>query len=93
MSAVAQPWLISKYALFVSYGLQPRLLRLFTDIAALHRFFDPVFAVCVGISAAAVRIRREEKEKYPDQNNDYSALWAKGVRMGKSYFGGHQDNK
>jgi hypothetical protein len=63
----------------------------FADTAPSHRFFDPVFAVCVGISAAALRIRREEKEKYPEENNEYSALWAKGVRMGKGYFGGYQD--
>lgn len=55
----------------------------------LHRIFDPLFAVCVGISAAALRIRREEKEKYPDENNDYKALWAKGMRMGKGYIGNH----
>jgi Non-classical export protein 1 len=63
------------------------------DTAPLHRFFDPVFAVCVGISAAALRIRREEKEKYPDQNNDYRTLWAKGVRIGKGYFGCYKDEK
>ena len=54
------------------------------------RFFDPIFAVCVGISAAALRIRREEKEKYPDQNNDYRSLWAKGLRMGNGYFRGYR---
>jgi Non-classical export protein 1 len=65
----------------------------FADSESFPRFFDPVFAVCVGISAATLRIRREEKEKYPDENNDYGALWAKGVRMGKGYFGGYQDKK
>lgn len=59
----------------------------------MPRFFDPIFAICVGISAAALRIRREEREKYPEANNDYSALWAKGVRMGKGYFGGYQEEE
>ena len=55
--------------------------------------FDPIFAIGVGISAAALRIRREEKEKYPDESNDYRALWAKGMRMGRGYFGGYQQEK
>ncbi|KAK4101476.1 hypothetical protein N658DRAFT_425756 [Parathielavia hyrcaniae] len=29
----------------------------------ISRVADPIFAVCIGISAAALRIRREEKEK------------------------------
>jgi hypothetical protein len=52
-----------------------------------------LFAICVGISAAALRIRREEKEKYPEENNDYRALWAKGMHMGKGYLGGYQHRK
>jgi hypothetical protein len=60
MSAIAQPWLISK-------------------------FFDPIFAMGVGISAAALRIRREEKEKYPEEENNWAALWQKGVRMGNGW--------
>lgn len=61
MSAIAQPWLISK-------------------------FFDPIFAMGVGFSAAALRIRREEKEKNPQENNDWGALWQKGVRMSKGWY-------
>jgi len=68
MSAIAQPWLISK-------------------------FFDPIFSICVGVSAAALRIRREQTEKYPEQNNDWPALWQKGVRMGRGYFGINQENR
>jgi Non-classical export protein 1 len=60
MSAIAQPWLISK-------------------------FFDPIFAMGVGFSAAALRIRREEKENNPEEDNSWEALWQKGVRMGKGY--------
>lgn len=71
----------------------PSLSQLLSDNVSWHRFFDPIFAVCIGVSAAALRIRREEKEKYPDENNDYSALWAKGVRMGRGYFGGYHAEK
>jgi Non-classical export protein 1 len=58
-----------------------------------HRFFDPVFSICVGISAAALRIQREEKEKYPEQKNDFGALWIKGVGMSRNYFKSDQDSK
>ena len=75
------------------YRLHPHRRKCLADDLLLPRFFDPVFAVGVGISAAALRIRREEKEKYPNEKNNYSALWAKGVRMGKGYLGGYQDEK
>lgn len=65
MSAIAQPWLISK-------------------------FFDPIFAMGVGISAAALRIRREEKEKYPQEENNWAALCQKGVRMGDGWIAHYQ---
>lgn len=32
-------------------------------LTILNRAIDPIFAVSVGVSAAAVRINREEKEK------------------------------
>lgn len=51
-----------------------------------RRFVDPVFAVCVGLSAAAVRIRREQREKYPDQDSSLQSLWQKGLRMTRRYF-------
>jgi hypothetical protein len=60
MSAIAQPWLISKMV-------------------------DPIFAMGVGFSAAALRIRREEKEKYPEDDNNWGALWQKAVRMSKGW--------
>ncbi|EXJ80074.1 hypothetical protein A1O3_08360, partial [Capronia epimyces CBS 606.96] len=56
------------------------------NIAYDFRFIDPVFAVCVGLSAAAVRIRREQREKYPDQDSSLPALWQKGVSMTRRYF-------
>lgn len=98
MSAIAQPWLISKYVRRVSTqtlypGALPLVVAIASDNVSWHRFFDPIFAVCVGVSAAALRIRREEKRKYPDENNDYSTLWAKGMRMGKGYFGGYHAEK
>ncbi|EHY61296.1 hypothetical protein HRR83_008994 [Exophiala dermatitidis] len=52
----------------------------------ISKFIDPIFAVCVGLSAAAVRIRREEREKYPDQDSSFPALWQKGVTMARSYY-------
>jgi hypothetical protein len=93
MSAVAQPWLISKYGFLFPYTGCTLYLFRFADITALRRFCDPLFAMCVGISAAALRIHREEKEKYPKENNDYRALWAKGMHMGKGYLGGYQHRK
>jgi hypothetical protein len=51
----------------------------------ISKFFDPIFAVGVGFSAAALRIRREEKEKHPEDDNSWEALWQKGVRIGKGY--------
>lgn len=52
----------------------------------ISKFFDPIFAMGVGISAAALRIRREEKETYPEEENNWSALWQKGVRMGGGWI-------
>jgi Non-classical export protein 1 len=52
----------------------------------LCRFIDPIFAVCVGTTAAAIRIRREQIAKYPDQENDWGNLWKKAQRMGKGYL-------
>ncbi|EXJ65830.1 uncharacterized protein A1O5_11071 [Cladophialophora psammophila CBS 110553] len=50
------------------------------------RFIDPVFAVCVGLSAAALRIQREQREKYPQQDSSFPALWQKGHKMNKIYW-------
>ncbi|KAK4947401.1 hypothetical protein LTR10_013769 [Elasticomyces elasticus] len=60
----------------------------------IHKFVDPIFAVGVGLSAAYLRIRREESERYPDQDSSLGGLWQKGVRMSRSYFGPEvQDGK
>ncbi|KAJ9638643.1 hypothetical protein H2204_004119 [Knufia peltigerae] len=58
----------------------------------MSRFIDPIFAVGVGLSAAYLRIQREEREKYPEQDASATALWEKGVRMTKSYFGREEEN-
>lgn len=55
---MSAPYLFSRYACtssFVSVTLG------ITDIC--HRAIDPIFAMGIGITAAAVRINREEKEK------------------------------
>ena len=41
----------------------------------------------MGVAAAALRIQREEKEKYPTQDSSYPALLQKGQRMATHYFG------
>ncbi|KIW79215.1 hypothetical protein Z517_05827 [Fonsecaea pedrosoi CBS 271.37] len=51
------------------------------------KFVDPIFALCVGFSAAALRIQREQREKYPEQDSSFPALWQKGVKMNKVYWG------
>lgn len=58
-----------------------------------NRFFDPVFSIGVGFSAAALRIQREQREKHREQNSDFPTLWAKGVRRAKIYFGGEGGDK
>jgi Non-classical export protein 1 len=62
-------------------------------LTAPHRFVDPIFAIFIGTAAAAIRIRREETEKYPDQANDFESLWKKAQRMGKGYVTGYRDVK
>lgn len=57
----------------------------------MFRFIDPIFAVGVGLSAAYVRIQREEREKHPGQDASAAALWEKGARMMKSYFGREEE--
>ena len=52
----------------------------------ISKFIDPIFAMSVGFSAASLRIRREEKGKYPEEENNWSALWKKGVRMGNGWI-------
>lgn len=41
----------------------------------------------MGFSAAAIRVKRENTERFPDEDNSYVALWQKGVRMSRVYFG------
>ena len=55
------------------------------------RFFDPVFAICVGSAAAAIKIRREQDAKYPDQENDFPSLWKKAQMMGRGYLNAYRE--
>lgn len=56
------------------------------------RFADPVFALFIGSTAAAVRVKREQKEKYPDQPNDWTSLAQKTERLGKGYWYGYDES-
>jgi hypothetical protein len=40
----------------------------------ISKYLDPIFAVAVGISAAMVRIRREELQKGRDASQAWSVL-------------------
>ncbi|RVX66784.1 hypothetical protein B0A52_08977 [Exophiala mesophila] len=59
----------------------------------ISKFIDPIFAVGVGLSAAALRIRREEREKYPEQDSSLAGLWQKGVTMGTNYMTRWRESK
>lgn len=41
----------------------------------------------MGFSAAAIRVKRENEEKFPREDNSYRALWQRGVVMSRNYFG------
>ena len=56
-----------------------------------HRFVDPVFAICIGSTAAAIRIRREQVAHNPDQPNDFASLWKKAQRMGWGYMTAYRE--
>lgn len=71
----------------LSPSLTSALTIRLTNLLLFHRIVDPIFAICVGVSAAVLRIQREEREKYPDEDSSPAALWHKGVRMTKSYYG------
>lgn len=53
----------------------------------INKYFDPVFAIAMGFSAAAIRIQRETKEKSPTADASYPTLWRRAIVMGKQYFG------
>lgn len=50
------------------------LSSLHVHTLTISRAVDPIFAVSVGVAAAAVRINREEKEKGRTTQESYSAL-------------------
>jgi len=53
----------------------------------MNKYFDPIFAISMGFCAAALRVRRESIERFPQQDNSYGALWSKVVVRGRGYFG------
>ncbi|EMF15430.1 uncharacterized protein SEPMUDRAFT_16720, partial [Sphaerulina musiva SO2202] len=46
-----------------------------------NRFFDPIFALSIGFTAAAVRINREEKEKGRTTEQTMEALKKRTSRL------------
>ncbi|EEH37593.1 hypothetical protein PAAG_08011 [Paracoccidioides lutzii Pb01] len=54
----------------------------------ISKIADPLFAVFIGTSAAFVRIRREHKEKHPDQPADARYLFNLGTTRVKRWWGG-----
>lgn len=86
MASVAQPWLISRLVTFPPISSETSSLNLVL-LTRSSRFVDPIFAIGVGLSAAYLRISREEREQYPEQDSSPTGLWQKGVRMSRSYFG------
>ena len=62
--------------------------RVRTDVLIQSgRFADPIFALSVGMAGAAMRIRRDEEERYPGQTISYGSIAEKGRRMTRHYFG------
>ncbi|EZF24779.1 hypothetical protein H112_02744 [Trichophyton rubrum D6] len=40
----------------------------------ISKVADPLFAIVIGSSAAFIRIRREHRERFPDQPSDFISL-------------------
>lgn len=45
------------------------------------------------MTAAALRIQRDQREQRPQEDPSFGALWAKGKRMGAHYFGWDVESK
>lgn len=73
----------------VPYLIQPHL----TTEVRKHRAADPLFALAIGSSAALLRIRREEKEKYPDSAAEigYGTVLGTGGERLKRWWNGEFD--
>ena len=52
-----------------------------------HRFIDPVFGIAVGLTSSALKIQKEQREKYPQQDNSFPALWQKTLKLNRAYWG------
>lgn len=51
------------------------------SLGGRRRFFDPIFALSIGFTAAAVRINREEKEKGRSTEQTLEALKRRTSRL------------
>ncbi|KAL8773971.1 MAG: hypothetical protein Q9209_001401 [Squamulea sp. 1 TL-2023] len=80
-------YIISKY---VTLSDAPSFfsLALLEHPSEHNQRLDPFFALFIGISAATLRIRREEREK--GESGDLSSiaekLWMRGVKWGKGEY-------
>jgi len=63
----------------------PRIMPRYNYI--ISKYLDPLFAITIGVGAAAVRIRREEKLK----GRTASETWALGTRRLKYAVGMNVD--
>lgn len=56
-----------------------------TDL--LDRFIDPLFGIATGLSAAYLKIQREQRQKYGDEASTFPALRQKLLAMNRVYWG------
>ncbi|OJJ44175.1 hypothetical protein ASPZODRAFT_18943 [Penicilliopsis zonata CBS 506.65] len=56
----------------------------------ISKFADPIFAFTIGTAAAAVRIRRDQQEKYPERASEigYGVVLADGGRRLQRWWRG-----
>jgi hypothetical protein len=46
-----------------------------------------LFAIGTGLAATAFKIQREQREKHPEQDNSFPALWHKALQLNRVYWG------
>jgi hypothetical protein len=54
---------------------------------------DPIFGIGCGLAATALRIQREQREKFPDQDSSFAVIWQKGQRYNRIYWASVPDEK
>jgi hypothetical protein len=62
--------------------------------ASTNRIADPLFALTMGVSAALTRIRRDQREKYPEKASKISygtIVQTSGQRLRRWWNGDFQD--